>query len=954
MRSLPLRLRLAVLCSGASALVYEVVWTRALCRHFGASAPAVTTLVATFMAGMSLGAWIFGPLADRSREPFRLYRRIEGALAISALALSLLLLRGDPVLEALASWSELAGTFSGLLHGLAFALLLLGPSTLIGATLIVLARAVALEAGNGAALGALYALNLLGALLGALSPDFVAIPALGLTATAAAASCGNVLAALLALGLDPEPQAGERNPAPRAPADSSTDAGRRKLALAIYALIGFAGMALEVLWSRVLEHWAAALVTSFAVLLAIYLGAVAAGSWWARRWADRVQDPLAWATALALAIGPVVIATLAAANVWRDLERAWLPRPEGVVRASLFYETLNASLHALYLEAAPCFLMGAVFPPLAAASVRVGRSGRQTGRLYAVNTAAGVFGSIVAGFVWLPALGEQYAFAALAVMLVACGGALALSRAASWLCWTALAAVSCVALALFALPGDALQRAHFRGAGHLIALQEGPATSAAVAQRFRFGLPHYRELLTPGVSMSDTSLGARRYMGLMGQLASFFSARPERALLICYGAGNTADALLSQPDLARLDVVDLAPEVLALSPQFAGERGRDPLRDPRTRVFADDGRHHLIAREVGYDVITSEPPPPNYAGVVNLYSREYYRLAKRRLRPGGVFSQWLPAFQLSDADSRAIVAAFRAEFSHAALFYGHEAQWILVGSQAPLQIDPERWRARAALPSVAQKLRAIGVASEVDLYAALLFGGDELSALSARAEPLRDDAPSIEYPRTAVRAGWHPARPAGVEPRALALLSRPLAAAQAAALSRASEQLDAIYEALPQRALEPIELWEARYATRLAERAPGEPVMALLGTDADSAALASRALALDPNWLLTLAQAPRDPPRSVEAIREAVTCLARRALYAGHVREAEALLRQLPEALREPHHEWLMAMAALRQNQFADAEGHLERAAAGSRSQAFIREVQRQMPARTASNTAQP
>ena len=221
-------------------------------------------------------------------------------------------------------------------------------------------------------------------------------------------------------------------------------------------------------------------------------------------------------------------------------------------------------------------------------SARARDAGRASGRLYAVNTLAGVAGSALTGFALLPALGVQRAFLLLA-SLATLAGAVAVARTTKVTAPRA-AALGLAALTftgLVGLPADHCRALFFGGGGaRVLALREGTTTSAAVQSHGEFGVEVSRELFTPGVSMSDTGLAARRYMGMMAHLGMFFAEGRRDALLICFGVGNTARSLLSHPELARLDVVDISPEVLSFSGLFAQVTGADPLRDPRTRARA--------------------------------------------------------------------------------------------------------------------------------------------------------------------------------------------------------------------------------------------------------------------------------------------------------------------------------------------------------------------------------
>jgi hypothetical protein len=389
------------------------------------------------------------------------------------------------------------------------------------------------------------------------------------------------------------------------------------------------------------------------------------------------------------------------------------------------------------------------------------------------------------------------------------------------------------------------------------------------------------------------------------------------------GVGNTAQALLAHSRLQRLDVVDVSPEVLSLAPYFAAHSGRSPLRDPRTHVFVDDGRHHLITHDARYDLITAEPPPPNHAGVVNLYTREFYRLAKHRLSEAGVITQWLPVFQLSERDVCSMVAAFVAELPHSLLLYGYQQQLILVGSRKPLvfaEPNPDR--------TLTESLHDSGFVGVEDLPASVLLTDAELRHWTANVPALDDLHPSIAYPFEAVgearahRLGFlHAGSTAASRGTALvrdgtpALLQR-IAAAEAT-LQRALMALEHMEG--PRSEAKELEL--GRLLQRALDARPeDEHIWALLAADRDRVRLAETALARP------RARAPNGQRYAV--LQDAGWLLARRAFYARDYQHALMRLRELtPEPSQRALHA-LLSAGALRALGEATASAEAFRAAA--------------------------
>ena len=875
--------------SGGSGLIFEILWIRSLGLHFGTTTPAISTVLAAFMAGLALGNLLFGRRADRAEKPLRLYQGLEIGIGITGLAVSFFLLNDQGVFIWLARRVADLETLGTSLRFLVFFGLLLLPTTLMGGTLPVISRALVREGAPGKVVGGLYAINTAGAVVGVLIPDLFAIPAFGMLATAGIASLGNLV---VALGV------GRLEHSSSTPPPNAANGRAPFLPLLLYTVSGFCSMAYEVIWSRVLQHWGSNRISTFSVLLAVFLVFLALGSWVAAKFADRVRDPLVVAAVLLVASAPCALLPIIGADAAPALFHDWLsPFGTGMRRVSPSYDFFFALLTSAYLEGAACFLFGAALPFLASASVTMKAAGSVTGSLYAANTMAGVVGSLAVGFFLLPALGSQGTMIAVAV-LAACVGVTVLVIKAGALRPVTLVTGSVALAALVAgvsLPRDHLRTAFFGGA-QIERINEGPTTTAALSIRRFHGEEAYRELLTPGVLMSDTRLGSRRYMGLMGHLPLLFSADGSEALVICYGTGNTARSLLSYQALRHLDVVDISREVLSFAGDFSSPHGTSPLEDERVEVHIDDGRQFLQTSGRRYDVITLEPPPPTSAGVVNLYSREFYRAAKGAMRPGGVLAQWLPVFQLSSEESLSIIASFTAEFASTALFYAYGWQWVLLGSDRPLRIDLDLWQQRLGHSEIMADLESIGVQGLPDLLASFMQDDTGLRLMSESAEPVTDNHPSIQYSRRGLRHVEPPVGALAPRTKVFDLIDgvEQLMADHELFRStrRAFAAADIVHTAMPEARIGPPEARELVYGS-----------------------LVFSAIYYQPGSLHLLALVRVGPDRVIPAQRsidrghvepEALMTLARHAFYLRHWEEALTLFRRIPsEDVHEPTY-WML------------------------------------------------
>ena len=751
--------------SGTAALVFQVLWIKQLSLVVGVEVSAIAGAVSAFFLGLALGGWLLGRKADQLRRPVRFYAMLEAGVALSCIAVTWLLARSAAAFVAVEVHSSLAAW-------LAVGLLLAVPAFLMGGTLPVLLRAVSRQQGADVSRsgGAMYAANTCGAILGALLPAFFLIPRFGVQGAALAAASLNVLAALGAWMLDR--RAGDSAaPADNPQAAAAPLSGEARLAVALYAVAGAVALGYEVIWSQMIVPFMSTRAFAFAIVLATYLAGLAIGAALYARWAHRVRNP--WPVFGFLIAGAGLIAVLEVALLGK-----WLIVAQTQAEAAVYQWTGSGfagmcarfAVAAASLVLAPTLLLGAAFPAVLRIAVGDRQVGREAGAVLACNTLGGIAGTLLTGFLLLPALGLVRTLSVLAAIAAAVGAVAAWrgradGRAATgWA--TGIAGLATLAL-IATLPADQFARLlpGASGAG-LVFYEESHGGTVAVVERAGNGNRFHR-LYIQGVSNSGDAMPSLRYMRLQALLPLIVHAgEPKSALVVGYGTGITAGALSQYRGLEKRAVAELLPAVLRAAPHFQGtfQAATDPGLDKRLR----DGRRELQASAERWDLITLEPPPPSAAGVVNLYSRDFYQLAASRLAPQGIVAQWLPLPTQNEDDTRALIASFIEVFPHAQLWTSELHEMLLLGSMQPLTLDAARIQARYGQPDTAAALQAVGVPSAAALLSTWVTDREGLARLAGDTPAVTDDRPGIEY------ATWvRPREVARVLPALLALRSEP-------------------------------------------------------------------------------------------------------------------------------------------------------------------------------------
>jgi spermidine synthase len=757
--------------SGLCGLLYEVVWIRVAGTVIGNTTHAVGTVVGVFMGGLALGGWWGGRQADRRSGSalLSLYAILEAGVAVSALAVPLLIAASEPLFRVL--WNALSGAplVYGALRVLLVGLLLLVPTTLMGATLPVLSRFLSSSIdAAGREAGRAYAINTLGGVIGTLAAGFWLIPDLGLKATTLVAAGLNLAIAAASWKLS-RGRAGERLAAP--PAQTATP----RLPLVVASLSGVAALLYEIAWTRSLVLALGSTVHAFTLILTAFILGLALGSALASLLLPRVRNLPAGLAAVQIAIGLLAIAMLPALG---DLPLRVAARAEAMHRDYGSMLLTQAGFAALFVLL-PTLFMGAVFPLAIRWASGPDRSvGRSVGAVYTANTLGSIAGSLAGSFLAVPFLGLAATVKAAATLNLALA-ALLLVRLPSRR-WTAALPAAAVLAGWLLLPSwdpkVMASGAFLYGAADVRSARTFDQNlreylqkdSDLIAQYWdSYGLVTLHRQQNGILSMkvngkTDASTGPtdRANMLFVGDLAMIHHPAPKRALCIGLGGGLTLAAMAKHP-VERLDCVELSPAVVRGAAHFKEAIG-DVLQDKRVNLVIGDGRNAMLFGRESYDVIVSQPSNLWVSGMANLFTRDFFGEASRRLAPGGIFCQWVHAYWLSPENLRDVFRTFFDVYPHGSVwevFPGHD--YLMLGSKEPLKTDFAALEARLTATRALEEYVGTEPPRAPGLIGFLVADAARIRDGVGPGPTITDDRCFIEY--TAPRSMGHDTRPAVLE-----------------------------------------------------------------------------------------------------------------------------------------------------------------------------------------------
>ncbi|MDY7001290.1 MAG: fused MFS/spermidine synthase [Thermodesulfobacteriota bacterium] len=745
--------------------MYQVVWMRLLTLIFGSSTYAISTVLGVFMFGLALGSFLIGKYIQKITNAQKIYALIEIGIGIYALLF----------LPLLSIVQSIHSSFFPYLYdnifllnifriSLAFFIIIL-PTTLMGATVPLLSQILTRSVNTiGRDVGLLYAINTLGAALGAFISAFLIMPFFGMDWIFYTGSILNIIIGVVILKITPAPIAQKLKETIKKPAgDIIPITARQSLyALIAFALTGFLSMIYENAWSRALVLVFGTSVYAFATMLTTYLFGLGLGSIIVCRFIDKIKRPLSVFTLLTALMGLSIFITTPIigrlpdyfVGVFADKDVSW----HGI--ASIEF------LVCFLIMLGPTLAGGACFPLVS--RIFMHRKNFQIGRtvadVYTFNTAGCIVGSIVAGFLLIPLIGVEKSLllgGASSILIAAglvylagavskpgrllvSGGLAALAVIGLWKlpCWNQKVMNSGVYtysefFAQSPQKSIAADMSRFR----LLYHRDGPSATVAVLESLN---SHEKTRFLRVNGKTDGSDGGDNYtQALLGLLPIMYCQDPKDVLVIGLGTGITLGSVLDFPVLSA-DCVEISPAVVEAS-NFFVSGNKKALGSPRANLYVLDGRTWLMAMPRGYDIITSEPSHPWQTGNANLFTVEFFRIASKRLNKGGIFCQWLPYYRMEKEHFKLLMKSFQSVFAHVHVWLAN-TDVLVIGSHDPLSMDYAELEKRMSLPKVESRFQSIGMDSTGDFLSFFYLDENAVKEFIAGVQDFNSDRhPVLEF-----------------------------------------------------------------------------------------------------------------------------------------------------------------------------------------------------------------
>ena len=688
-------------CSGLAALVYEISWTRQIGLLFGHTVHAASIVLASYFAGMAIGYLVGAKLSSRV-SPLLGYAIAE--LLVAGWAFVIPMLLGISESATIAPWlCSSSFVWQTFIRG-AFGFLLLLPATdALGATLPMMATFIVgnghgklSDGSNASSVMTAYALNTSGALVGVLLATFYLLVVVGVRSSSFVAAALSILCAVAALMISRDQRFAE----PRESLESGDESRKQNHSSlnsqmlansglwtrhsGLSALSGFGILALQVLYARLFSLVFHNSIYTFGVVIAVFLASLGFGA----VIASRLQQRYLARQIIGVTTGMGALAISSSVLVFE-----WLTELKYFSFGDSFVQYIWGAIGLVTVVVAPAITcLGMLLPLVWTMAGKSGSAGQVVGNLTAVNTLAAAIGAVTASFVLLTWIGLWPSIVLMAMLFLV---------PAFLLLWqnrqtrTAIVLGLLTGVASMLVLGRPMESEYDRteyperlvrrwnsSYGWIDVVQDSKTGSFKIRQNL-----HYR--------FGKTGGNGREFR--QAHIPLLLHGNPREVLFMGLGTGLTAGGAILHREVEKIVAVELIPEVVEAVRSLA-EYNNHVVDHPQVEIHVDDARHHLLANERKFDVIVSDLFVPWESESGYLYTVEHYEVAWQRLKPDGLFCQWLPLFQLGEREFESIANSFASVFPNTTIWWGqldtHSPVIALVGSCSPLLVDSHRLAAR--------------------------------------------------------------------------------------------------------------------------------------------------------------------------------------------------------------------------------------------------------------------
>lgn len=740
-----------VFLTGFTFLVYEVSWNRLLSLVLGATVSASTIVLATFMAGFSLGAYFLGKIVNLSLKPLRLLSSLLFGIGIFGLITYYLI---SSFLPSLYQSFENKGTSISTIEMFVYTisiLLLLVQTFLMGGMIPVVSKIVIRNKENiSSGIGKIYAFDTLGSTVGGLLTGFVLLGSLGQQKTIFVAVAINFILGLFLFfnksfsrEIDSSDITEElTNNSTKRSKEKETEniALNKRMALPSTFVFGFSILALQVIWMRMYKIYLTNTSYTFALISSLVIVGFFVGSWLFSKHAVKIKNygfTLLKATILLgtfTGLGLIILVNMP--------EIIMFPF-ENLLNKPFIKLILMPMLAALVVVFPVAAVSGFVFP-LACRMLtnNIQNVGKNVGTVLTFNSLGSALGPIFAGFIFIPLLGAGLSVIlvllielALSVFLIF---QLKTNKASKVYKPVLIAVLILFLIVVIYKPQIKILPPSFSKVDKEILFYKETVEASLVVSKEQNNNSEVKTAYVNNAVVIGSTYDAIKAVKMIGHIPFFTGLDCKEVLVVGFGIGVTTSTIASHTEVKSIDCVELASGLKDAAKYFS-DINKNIINDPRLHFIAGDGRHFLQRTSKKYDLISSDPTHP-ILGSANLYSQEYFQLCKAHLTENGMVSQYLPLHKLRPQDFQGIIKTFQSVFTEATVWLGH-THAILIGSKKPINIDFEEWEANIA--SIGRD--PVFYTNPYHLAACLILDKTQISKIDSEINIDTDDLSYLEF-----------------------------------------------------------------------------------------------------------------------------------------------------------------------------------------------------------------